>query len=214
MVPRLDLLRTVLRKNEVKGGGGRLGAAPFQEVTTIVLYGKQLQLEILLAFLAAAVGAVSLAAGQTAERRETLPEPVLEGGLASLEELCCVFVERLNRGDRNGLAALAIGAKEFADLVFPHLPAARPGSNLTPEFLWAQTEMRSRIGLDDTLRYAGRGFVFLGVSVGDVEILGACRLFREVRLDLQDAAGRRIRQRLFGSVLECGGRYKLYSFVH
>jgi len=138
----------------------------------------------------------------------------LSGAFGSLEALGRGFVEVLSRGDQKELEGMTLTRSEFEQLVYPELPAGRPGSNVTAEFLWGQTQLKSRAGLLKTMSKAGKKFEFCGIRFEKGE-----RKYRhftihgDSRLQLKDAEGVVREYQLFGSVIEADGRFKIYSYV-
>lgn len=133
----------------------------------------------------------------------------------SAEEAAQAFLDALAAGDPDRLRATALTREEFADVVWPELPSSRPNRNLPLDYAWRDLNQKSTNELSRTHhRYGGRRFAlerveFLGETTGYVTF----DVHREARLLLTDEEGTLLRLRLFGSMIERGGRWKLFSFV-
>lgn len=146
------------------------------------------------------------------------PDPHLPelGGLSpSAEAAARAFLGGLETGDASALEGLALSEAEFRHSVYPALPASRPERNTSARFLWELMEPRSRNSLATTLRrYGGRRLALVSVDfLGQVTDYGPFRVHRETVLTLRDEDGERTVARLFGSMVEQDGRFKIYSFV-
>lgn len=134
----------------------------------------------------------------------------------SPEAAAQAFLKALAKRDESAIAGLAVTKEEFATHVWPHLPASRPGTNLTLDYVWNGLAVRSRSGLVETLvRFGGRRFQLLGLRFeGKSSDYGAATVHRDARLKVRDETGRESELNLFGSVLELDGEWKIFSFVH
>lgn len=141
-------------------------------------------------------------------------ERQLAGAKASPEVLARHFLEVLSRGDRQEILGLALTEEEFREFVYPVLPASRPGSNLSAEFLWSQTQLRSLGGFSKTMKHAGKPYELLEVIVreGKREYEGFS-IHRGVSLRVRDETGSVSEWKLFGSIIEMNGGFKIYSFA-
>jgi len=109
---------------------------------------------------------------------------------------------------------LRITKKEFCWYVWPELPASQL-PNISCDFAWSQATLNSLAGLDEVLNdYAGRRFelVSLRFAAGD-EAHASYVVHGDTRVTVRDEAGQERELKLFGSMLELDGRYKLFSFV-
>jgi hypothetical protein len=142
--------------------------------------------------------------------------PTLEWGLESPRAVAQAAVDALTAGDASALERLALNEREFATLVWPRQPAARPERNIPREFAWRTLAARSRHGLRARLsewsRSAGQTVVGLTFT-GDTTDYGTYRVYRKSVVTLRDASGRLETIRIFGSVIEQGGRYRVFSYV-
>ena len=99
--------------------------------------------------------------------------------------------------------------------MYPLLPASRPERNTAAAFLWSLSEPRSRNSLAGTLsRHGGTRLELVAVDfLGETTDYGAFRVHRETVLTVRTPEGDQRVMRLFGSMIEQDGRYKIYSFV-
>jgi hypothetical protein len=144
-----------------------------------------------------------------AERR------ILEAAASSPVELARRFLDRLAEGDVEGIQQLALTEGEFAEFVYPELPAADPLRNTSAGFVWNQLHLRSQSSLGAVLTHlSGRRLKLKEIRfAGGVEPYDSYVVHRESLLILEDEDGVERTERLFGAVLEMDGQFKIYSFV-
>jgi hypothetical protein len=99
--------------------------------------------------------------------------------------------------------------------VWPELPAARPERNLPFSFVWGDLRQKSDAALAAVLEgYAGRRHELLGVRfLGATTQYPTYLVHRQTVLNVRDEAGMESYVRLFGSILERNGRFKVFSYV-
>ena len=133
------------------------------------------------------------------------PEALAEQVLRYLE------LERLDE-----LKALPLSEQEFAELVWPEMPAARPERGVPLDYAWGSLHQKSRNALAWTFHHhKGRRYELLRVVFdGETTEYQTFTVHREGRCLVRDEAGRETKLALFGSVLVHEGRYKLFSFVN
>lgn len=121
----------------------------------------------------------------------------------------------IEAGDAGRLSRLALSEAEFRAAVYPRLPASRPERNTSADFVWDRLHQRSRSALAYTLeRYRGRRFEVVAVDfVGESTDYGPFQVHRETVLTVEAPDGGRGTLRIFGSMLEQDGRYKIFSYV-
>ena len=138
----------------------------------------------------------------------------LTEGASSPEGLADLFIQRLAAGDTLGLASLALSREEFAWLYYPHTMYTTPPYELSPALVWFQLQNRSSRGLNRALqRYAGEELHYTGIrcpdegeAFGEGWIRHGCAVLGRLPDDTE------VEERLFGSILELSGRYKLVGF--
>jgi hypothetical protein len=133
----------------------------------------------------------------------------------SPEALARAVLSAVERRDANALGALALNKEDFGEHVWPELPAARPERNLSVNFVWGDLNQKSNVTLRDTLAvHGGKTYEFISIRfLGDTTAYKSYRVHRESELTVRDADGTEQQLRMFGSVLEKDGRYKVFSYV-
>jgi hypothetical protein len=142
--------------------------------------------------------------------------PALEWGLESPQAVAEAVVAALDARDVRALERLAVNEQEFRQLVWPRQPAARPERNIPWEYAWRSLAARSRHQLKGRLSEWARGQRFTVVRLtfaGETTDYGAYRVHRRSAVTLRDTAGRLETSRVFGSLIEQGGRYRVFSYV-
>jgi len=149
--------------------------------------------------------------------RAGLPEvDSLAGGRPTRDALVRDFVRALERQDTVALRAMVMTKAEFAWLYYPTNPQGLPPYDLSPSLLWFMTEGRSNQGLTLALGERGGqqlhvvGYVCEGAASreGANTVHGPCLLRR------YQARGDTASERLFGPILERGGRFKFVSYAN
>ncbi len=132
------------------------------------------------------------------------PEAVAEAVLGALAE-----------EDGPTLVALALSEMEFRTVVWPELPSSRPERGLPFEYAWGDLHQKSTNELRRLLaRAGGRQYELLEMTFdGESTRYETFTVHRDSRLRVRDAEGAERDVRLFGSVLQRGGEYKLFSYV-
>lgn len=163
-----------------------------------------------LAALLLAVAALNAACGVEAGPREPYAN-----AFPTREAAARAVVEALAARDAERLAGLTVTEVEFRKNIWPHLPASRPEVGMPFEYLWAETSARNRGYLAELLHeYGGRRLEIREVAFGgDATDYGAFRIHPETRLTVVEEDGRSETLRLFGSMVEANGEWKLFSFV-
>lgn len=151
--------------------------------------------------------------------RAALPGPAptaLSGGAESRDALVRSFVRALEANDTLSLRRLALTAAEFAWLVYPSSPFVAPPYRQMPGLLWTQISLASGRGQARLLaRLAGQPLGYSAYTCdGEPERQGENRVWRacSVRLTQPDGGGRAVR--LFGDIVERGGKFKFVSFAN
>ncbi|MBX9928565.1 MAG: hypothetical protein K2X99_06580 [Gemmatimonadaceae bacterium] len=144
------------------------------------------------------------------------PTTALTGGATSREELLARVSAAVERRDTLALQALALSAREFADLVYLSSPNARPPYRQAPGFVWSQIELRSRTGLRRLVeRRGGLPLAPLALRCGArAEAQGENRLYTDCVITRLGPRGDTLRELLFGSIIERGGRFKVVSYAN
>lgn len=165
----------------------------------------------LCAWLAGCSLLLSAAASVTA----CAPAPTLKNTRETPRAVAEAVVSALDRKDADALMSLSVDQDEFRVLVWPKLPAARPERNLTWQYVWQDLSTKSRYHVQARLSaWPATAARVVDVKFGGpVEDHGTYRIHRETLVDLRAPDGKTTTQRLFGSMIEQDGRFKVFSYV-
>ena len=163
--------------------------------------------------LAAIVAVVVV--GATSVIRSGRPSPQLAQTFDSAEAAARAVLEALAARDIGTLAHLAVTEHEFREIIWPELPSSRPEINLPVAYAWGTLAQNSQGSLASTLAaHGGRRYTLVTLRVtGRSTRYDTFTVHRDVALDVTDDAGVRRQVRVFGSLLERNGRWKVFSFV-
>jgi hypothetical protein len=141
--------------------------------------------------------------------------PPLSNSYRSPTELATAVLGALERRDVAGLHALALDEREFRDHVWPDLPAARPERNMPMSFVWGDLSQKSEASLSRTLgSHGGQRFGLVSVRfLGGTTRYDSYLVHRRTVLAVRDSSGTESTLRVFGSVLEKAGQFKVFSYV-
>lgn len=121
------------------------------------------------------------------------------------------FQRAVERGDTAALLRLAVDRGEFAWLVYPESRLARPPFRQPPEIAWMMLQQASDGGLRKLLSRAPT-MRLLGAQCPDsVQIEGRMRTFSGCTIRVQTSDNVRD-MRLFGRIVELGGRWKIVGY--
>lgn len=142
------------------------------------------------------------------------PVTALVGASASRDALVRRFIRALAANDSTELRAMLLNGREFADLVYPESPYTHPPYHQSPALVWNQIQNPSTSGFTRLLRRLGNqplGYVDHKCDAkpdhqGDNLIWTNC----SVRVRSPDGAT--TNHRLFGSILQRDGRFKIVSY--
>lgn len=162
-----------------------------------------------LLLLSAAAWALALPA---CERRSAVQ---LSHTFDSAEAAAHAVLDALARRDAAALRQLPLDAHEFRTVVWPELPASRPEANLPVDYVWGSLHQTSAGNMVQILsEHGGRRYQLAEVRFrGETTRYASFSIHRKVELIVGDATGDTRRVRLFGSLLERSGRWKVVSFV-
>jgi hypothetical protein len=162
---------------------------------------------VLAALLITAVLAIGCEAAAT-------PSPLAHAA-DSADALAREVLRAIERKDRTRLEQLAVSEEEFRALVWPQLPSSRPEVGLPIEYAWNDLQAKSRGYLHNTLAtVGGQSFDLVDVTfAGEATDYDTFRVHRRSVLEVRADSGETRRVRLFGSMIEHGGRVKVFSYV-
>ncbi len=159
------------------------------------------------AYLSATSAAPAAPTSKAATRR-------LANAQMSAEELSRNFLKALANEDMKFIESLRLTKEEFCQYVFPELPASKT-PNVTCDFVWQQATLKSLSGLSEMYpKHKGKKYQFVALRFEKgIDSYPTYQVHKETHLVVKDETGKRQELRLFGSMLEMDGKYKLFSFV-
>jgi hypothetical protein len=161
------------------------------------------------------VPALSETAGRSYDIVELPPEKLaLTGSAESFDELLRTVERGLAEQDTTRLLDLMINEREYREIIYPALPAAHPPINAPFEAIWVTHYPEAYAGVLHILRpYGGRNVEILAVrfDAPDQDFVNFT-LHETSRVDISVDGRWAENQRLFGSVVEVGDRWKVLSY--
>lgn len=140
--------------------------------------------------------------------------PPLAHTHSSAEAAAAAVLDALAGRDRTALAALAVSEEEFRDHVWPSLPAARPERNLPFSYVWGDLRQKSEQTLARTLAaHGGRRYALVAVHFEGQTDYGDYRIHRAATLQVRDETGATGSVRVYGSMINQRGRWKVFSYI-
>jgi hypothetical protein len=150
--------------------------------------------------------------------RATQPPPAgprqLLAAQPSPEALARRFLDALAKEDLGAMRELRITREEFCQYIWPELPSSRI-PNVTCDWAWSQATLKSEGGLYKLLPpHKGKRYELVSVQfLKGVDKYPSYKVLKETQLVVKDEHGQQKEVRLFGSMLEMNGQFKLFSFV-
>lgn len=163
----------------------------------------------------AALAAIAIAGGLFASLNAFRSRPApLASTLSSPEAVAAAVVEAMQAGDLVRLRALALTEEEFRAHVWPDLPVSRAEVNAPFDFVWGRLHASSELFLRQTVSaFRDRSIDVKAVTFeGETSTYGDVTVHRDTQIVLAGGDGRR-RVRLFGSMIEKDGAWKVFSYV-
>lgn len=142
------------------------------------------------------------------------PSP-LHHTFGSAEELAEAVLGALAADDFDRLDALALSELEFRTVVWPELPSSRPERGVPFDYAWGDLHQKSTNELRRVVhRAGGESLKLVAIEFdGESTPYDTFIVHRDSRLTVRDEEGVEREVRLFGSVLQRGDAYKLFSYV-
>lgn len=162
-------------------------------------------------------GAPPSRSAELAKFRAGLVQPEnLTGGAPSQDELVTRFVRALETRDTAALVAMHLTRAEFAWFYYPTNPQSQPPYDLSARLMWFMQHEGSEKGVRQLLdERAGMPLRVVSYRCdpvtsrqGDNTLIGPC-LVRRVTSQRDT-----VEERLFGLMIERGGRYKFVSYAN
>jgi hypothetical protein len=116
--------------------------------------------------------------------------------------------------DADQLARLAVSESEFLKHVWPALPASAPDVGMPADRAWTDQSMKNRGYLAQVLaEHGGHRYALVRVAfAGPPTTYDTLTIHPEATLVVREG-GQEQSLRVFGSMIESGGRWKIYSFI-
>lgn len=139
----------------------------------------------------------------------------LKNARESPDALARAVLEAIAHHDNEALRSLTLDEQEFREQVWPELPASRPERNLPFGYVWTDLRTKSEASLASTLaEHRGRSYKLEKVTfTGGQTQYHTFVVRRDATLEVRDRDGARQELRLFGSVIEKDGSFKVFSYV-
>lgn len=143
------------------------------------------------------------------------PAPTFTHLFPSERAAAAAVLEALAAQDQDRLLTLSVTEAEFRTAVWPHLPASAPDVGMPVSYIWEDTSRRSRGELRQILREeGGRSLQLEDVTFGGPpRDYGPFRVYPDTRVTVRDRDGEVRTLRLFGSMLETNGAWKVFSYI-
>ena len=142
------------------------------------------------------------------------PVTALAGGSASREALVRRFMKALAAADSVGLRAMALSPREFADLVYPESPYTHHQYRQSHALLWSQIQNPTASGFTRLIRRLGnQPLQYLSHRCDPKpDRQGHNLIWTNCLVHLAGPNGETSNHRLFGSIIQRDGRFKIVSF--
>jgi hypothetical protein len=144
------------------------------------------------------------------------PVTAFSGASGSREALVRRFMKALAADDTVDLRAMALNAREFADLVYPESPYTHPPYRQSPALVWNQIQNPSAAGFTRLVRrLANQPLQYVNHKCdARPDRQGHNLIWTNCSVLLRVANGATESHRLFGSIIERDGRFKIVSFTN
>ncbi|HEV7388092.1 MAG TPA: hypothetical protein VGN73_05700 [Gemmatimonadaceae bacterium] len=138
----------------------------------------------------------------------------LANASTSRDALVRRFMMALARSDTGELKRMALQPREFADLVYPQSPYTHPPYHQSPALVWYQIENGSSTGFTRLLRrVAGQPLTYLDHRCDPKpDRQGQNEIWTNCILRIVGPAGDTSSHRLFGSIIQRDGLFKIVSY--
>ncbi len=134
------------------------------------------------------------------------------GGAASMEDLVQLVATGIDLGDGPKLEGSAVDYLDFQDILWPEFPQSRPAAGVPVNESWDFLHRRHMASFNRTTgELHGKGLKVASIKVGKVVKYTNFKLHDDMQVTLVDAADNAIQFDMIRTVVECQGRFKLYS---
>jgi hypothetical protein len=140
----------------------------------------------------------------------------LQNGARSIDQLVSEYMEAVVAGDTAAMHALRLSEYEHNEILWPELPASRPEFNMPIAFAWENLNLHSRRDANRVLAdFSDRHIEIERVDCRKgvteyptLKVHGDCWIIgRDGRTGIREEF------KLFGSIVESEGRYKIIGIV-
>ncbi len=158
---------------------------------------------------------ISISKATPVEASKPAPPVELENGQPSMRALAELALQAIEARDLVALNSLRVTEREYKEIFFPEFPEAQPGHNLSPDFQWFHLNMKSLKGLEDAIdEHGGQPLELMDVVVTQgTQEYKSFKAHKKVELKVRSTSdGQESQIRVFGSVVERNGQFKIFSF--
>jgi hypothetical protein len=148
--------------------------------------------------------------------RKELPQPDSLRGVGNRDTLVLGVIQALRSSDTLAFERLAVNRAEWAWLFYPTNVQAKPPYELPPGLAWFQLQEANRKGVFRALReLGGHTLDYRGYRCDpNPTIEGDNRLWTGCVVTLGRDGAAPVTLRLFGAILERGGRFAILSYAN
>ncbi len=149
--------------------------------------------------------------------RADLPEVrQLIDGEVSRQALVAKFVQAVATKDKKALGHLTLSRAEFAYVYFPNSSDATAANGLSPQLRWNGITLNSEKGITRALdRVGGKPLTLESLDCPNPPTTsGAMTLHDGCTVRIAATDGTKFSGRLFGSIIEFGGRFKFVGYAN
>jgi hypothetical protein len=121
----------------------------------------------------------------------------------------------LEKRSEKELVAFCFNKREYTNYMYPYDPVSMPVRNASADFVWSMHWLRAGAGLRQSLStWGGKRLTYIGHRfTKDSKMFGPLTLHRDVEVTVKDESGEEMVIQPFRSLIELGGRFKVFSFV-
>jgi hypothetical protein len=133
----------------------------------------------------------------------------------SLEDLGKQVLAAVEKNNFNALDSMRLTEQEYRAYIWPALPVSKIKQwQKQYQYVWGDVDTKSKYGLQLMLgKHGGQKFDFVRIRFAEnTEKYHDCTVHKDAWLTLKDRSGAEKELKLFGSVVESSGRYKVMSF--
>jgi hypothetical protein len=140
----------------------------------------------------------------------------LQGGAPSRDSLVARFADAVARQDTAAVRAVVLDRAEYGWIYFPSLQRMNPATHMQPEVMWMLQEQESEKGITRVMRRLGGGQARFGAYACEAapRVEGANRYWDACAVETVAQDGEKATLKLFGSLIERGGRWKIVSYAN